>query len=258
MKPPTDPTLSGPPRARGRGRFRLARLAAIACLALGLAVTPSPGQDPAKPAPADGKSPAEEKSPAAETADPTAAPVAADGETGEAGLLFVSPASSPKVYAPIKDAKHTLLAPAYVGKYGVRLYSKEEWNEKGHVWNTLYAAAVKRADALVDSLEPSFKRDVRGVIDYAVIEHDSPWLSSVLLSPRFLPRFEREFGERIHVVVVDRHRLYLFPADGGRLQSYAPSIADLYHDDSIIRYPVSLEIFLVDEDGLRAIGSIED
>ena len=193
--------------------------------------------------------------------DPTTAsddPKEAAKEEIDSGMLFVSPASSPKVYAPIKDAKQTLLAPAYVGKYGVRPYTKEEWKEGGLVWNTVYTAAVNKADALVDELEPNFKRDTRGVIDYAVIENESPWLSSVLLSSRFLPRFEKEFGERIHVVALDRHRLYVFPADGGKLQGYAPALADLYHDDSTIKHPVSLEVFLVDKSGIRAVGSIED
>ncbi len=177
---------------------------------------------------------------------------------GETGILLVSRVSSPKVYAPIEGAKDTVLATAYVDKYGVRLFSREKWEADGLAWEGLYQAAVKRADELVDSMELQFKRDARGVLDYALIEHESPWLSSVLLSRRFLPRFEREFGERLHVVVVGRHRLFVFPADGGKLDVYSPALADLYHDDSVVRHPVSLEVFLVDKDGFRAIGEIED
>lgn len=183
--------------------------------------------------------------------DPTA-------KEGDTGLLLVSKASLPKVYAPVTGAKETVLAPAYAGKYSIRLYSLEKWQTDGLAWEGFQAAAIKRADSLVDTLEPEFKRDPRGVLDYAVLRHESPWLSSVLLSRRFLPRFEREFGERLHVIVLDRHQLYVFPADGGKLDSYAPALADLYHDESVIRHPVSLEIFLVDDSGIRVIGSIED
>ena len=174
------------------------------------------------------------------------------------GILLVSKVSSPKVYAPVEGARQTVLAPAYADKYGVRLYSKEKWQADGLAWDGFYRAAVKRADELVDSLELQFKRDPRGVLDYALVESESPWLSSVLLSRRFLPRFEREFGERLHVVVVGRHRLYVFPADGGKLEIYSPALADLYHDDSLVRHPVSLEVFLVEKGGFRVIGSIED
>jgi hypothetical protein len=176
----------------------------------------------------------------------------------ETGLMLVSLASSPGVYSPVKDAKKTVLAPAYVSKYGVRLFSKEEWAERRAVWADFLAASTQVADKIVDSLEPDFKRDTRGVIDYALVEHPSPWLSSVLLSKRFLPRFEREFGQRIHVLVIDRHRLYVFPADGSKLEGYGAALIEAYHDESISRYPVSLEVFLVDSTGFRAVGNIEE
>lgn len=192
----------------------------------------------------------------------SAGPAADEAETGGLdagiGILFVSKASSPKVYAPVQGAKTTVLAPATVEKYGIRLFSKESWSDKGLGWNDLYSAAVKRADGIVAALEPDFRRDSRGVIDYALVEDENPWLTSALLSARFLPRFEKEFGERLHVVVIDRNRLFVFPADGGELASYAPALADLYHDETVIRHPVSLEIFLVDKDGFRVVGEIEN
>ena len=182
----------------------------------------------------------------------------AEPAVGDTGIMLVSKVSSPKVYAPIDGAQQTVMAPAYVGKYSIRLFSKEKWQADALDWDGFYDRAVERADALVDELEPRFRRDARGVLDYAEIEHKSPWLSSILLSRRFFPRFQREFGERLHVVVVGRHRLFVFPADAGRLDSYAPALADLYHDESIVRHPVSLEIFLVEKGKFRVIGSIED
>ncbi|MCB1091609.1 MAG: hypothetical protein KDL87_08760 [Verrucomicrobiae bacterium] len=175
----------------------------------------------------------------------------------ETGLMLVSTTSSPGVYAPVEGAKETVLAPAYVSKYGIRVFSKAEWTERRAVWEDFLASATKEADRIVDTLEPDFKRDARGVIDYALVENPSPWLSSVLLSKRFLPRFEREFGKRLHVIVVDRHRLYVFPADGSKLEGYGEALIDIYQDETLCHYPVSLEVFLVDETGFRAIGSIE-
>lgn len=183
---------------------------------------------------------------------------ASEPAVGDVGIMLVSKVSSPKVYAPIDGAQQTVMSPAYIDKYSVRLFTKEKWKEDGLEWDSFYDGAVEKADALVDELKPTFRRDARGVLDYAEIEHESPWLSSVLVSRRFFPRFEREFGERLHVVVVGRHRLFVFPADGGRLDSYAPALADLYHDESILRHPVSLEIFLVEKGKFRVIGSIED
>lgn len=173
-------------------------------------------------------------------------------------MLLVSTSASPGVYAPIKEAKQTVLAPAYVSPYGIRVYGKDDWAKEGIVWNEFFTEATRKADAVVDQMEPDFKRDIRGVIDYALVEHRSPWLSSALLSKRFLPRFEREFGRRLHVVVIDRHRLYVFPADAGKLDGYGEALIKVYHDRELTKYPVSLEVFLVDETGFRAIGSIEN
>ena len=182
----------------------------------------------------------------------------ADGLDSSLGLMFVSKASSPKVYAPVEGAKRTVLAPAANEKYGPRLFSKEAWADRGLAWDDLYRDVVKRADAIVDAIEPDFRRDSRGVIDYALVESENPWLTTAVLSERFLPRFEREFGERLHVILIDRHRFFVFPADGGELASYAPALADLYHDETVIRHPVSLEIFLIDKEGFRVVGEIEN
>lgn len=203
------------------------------------------------PAPAKGP-PSPPAGPEADRAE------AAEAALGEVGVMLVSTVSSPAVYAPVESAQKTVLAPAQVTKYGVQTFSKEAWAARGEVWTDFLAGMIQRADRLVDSIEPDFKRDSRGVIDYALVEHPSPWLTSVLLSKRFLPRFAREFGQRLHVVPVDRHRFFVFPADGGKLPGYGPALVDLYHDESICRYPVSLEVLLVDETGFRAVGMIEE
>lgn len=197
---------------------------------------------------------------AAQTPNESRAPAKADAKPAEPqrGLMLMASVSNPGVYSPVEGGKATVLAPAQITKYGVRPFSKDDWTTGREVWTDFLAEATREADRLVDALELQYQRDSRGVIDYALVEHPSPWLSSVLLSKRFLPRFEREFGKRLHVVVVDRHRFYVFPADGSKLDGYGASIVDIYHDESICRYPVSLEVFLVDGTGFRAIGSLAE
>lgn len=182
---------------------------------------------------------------------------APDGNEGDAGLVLMSKSANPEVFAPLKQAESTVLAPAYLWKYGIlRPFKRAEWEARGETWDTFFAAAVKRADALVDSLEPQFRRDARGVVDYALVESDSPWLSTVLLSKKLLPRFAREFGQRLHVIVADQKRFYVFPADGGKLDRFGESLADVFYDETLTKNPVSLEVFLVDQVGFRAIGKI--
>jgi hypothetical protein len=146
------------------------------------------------------------------------------------------------------------LAPAYEWEYGVRVFSKSKWQAQKYDWNDYLSEAAKIADTLVDAIEPKFYRDSRGVIEYAEITHKDPFLSSIVISKRFLPRFEREFGNRIQVIILGRNRLFLFPADGGKLETYGPSLANAYRETE---FQVSLEIFLVDESGFRVVGEIE-
>lgn len=264
VNPEVSPTIVNPlpvpsPKPAPLPIFRWLRLwmrpLAMGWFCLGLTI-PGMGQEEESPESGTAAGPAAEGS--EPTSPETAGEPAVDGLDSTLGLLFVSKASSPKVYAPVEGAKTTVLAPASNEKYGPRLFSKEAWAEKGLAWNDFYRGVVKRADGIVDAIEPDFRRDSRGVIDYALIESENPWLSTAVLSERFLPRFEREFGERLHVILIDRHRIFVFPVDGGKLASYAPALADLYHDETVIRHPVSLEIFLIDKEGFRVVGEIEN
>ena len=171
-----------------------------------------------------------------------------------AGLMVMSKASSPKVFSPIKGAKTTVLAAAYEWEYGVRVFSKEEWIKRGYDWNEFLANAARTADRLVGEIEPVYRRDARGVIDYAVVTHEDPFLSSIILSPKLLKRFEDKLGKRLRLVVLDRNTIYVFPADGGRIEGFADALIDLYYQT---RHPVSLEMFLIDESGYRIFGTLE-
>jgi hypothetical protein len=170
------------------------------------------------------------------------------------GLMVLSKTSDPKVFSPIPGAQTTVLAAAYEWEYGVRVFPKEEWLKRGYEWTEFLANAVRMADRLVGEIEPIFQRDRRGVIDFAVLTHDDPFLSSIILSPKLLKRFEEQFGKRLHLLVLDRNRIFVFPADGGRIEGFANSLIDQYYE---ARHPVSLELFLIDETGYRVIGALE-
>ena len=92
------------------------------------------------------------------------------------------------------------------------------------------------------------------MIDYALVLSDDPFLSSILFSRKLLPYFEAKLGKRLRVAVPDRTTLYVFPADGGKLEGYGPALVEKFEE---ARYPVTLEVFLVDETGVRVIGELE-
>lgn len=175
-------------------------------------------------------------------------------EVKRTGFLIATRNDLPKVFAPIEGAKKAVLAPAFEWEYGVRLFSKEKWLAQKYDWATYQEEALRHADSLVEALKPEFRRDARGVIDYALVLSDDPFLSSILFSRKLLPYFEAKLGKRLRVAVPDRTTLYVFPADGGKLEGYGPALVEKFEE---ARYPVTLEVFLVDETGVRVIGELE-
>ncbi|MEM7700200.1 MAG: hypothetical protein AAF236_17540, partial [Verrucomicrobiota bacterium] len=155
----------------------------------------------------------------------------------------------------IAGAKATRLVPYYEWDFGIRPFTEAAWQEQGLTWSEFMRTAVGLADELAGEIEPRYIRDHRGVIDYAIVRGDDPFLTSVVLSARFRELFEETLGDRLHVIVVGRQLIYVFPAIGGRLEEYGTAMVDAYDRAKI---PVSLEVLQVTEEGLRVIGRLED
>ncbi len=170
------------------------------------------------------------------------------------GLVIESTSSAAKVYTAIPGAKATVLAAAHEWQYGLRLFTDTEWRERAYDLETFYKEAEKTADAVAEAMQPRLMRDSREVVEYALIESEDVFLSSALTSKLFLPRFTESMGTELRVIVVDRHILYVFPAVGGKLEAYAPAIADIYRTT---QFPGSLEIFQVTGKGYKVLGSID-
>ena len=106
----------------------------------------------------------------------------------------------------------------------------------------------------MEKVKPELVRDSRGVVLYAVIRGEDPFLSSILLSSKFLPKFKKTLGESLLVVILDRQVIYVFPEAGGKLDEFGAALAGQYKET---KQPVSLEVIKVDEKGFQVIGSIE-
>ena len=88
----------------------------------------------------------------------------------------------------------------------------------------------------------------------AVISTDNPLTASCLLLPGFLMRFSAIFGPELIVAVPSRTKIYIFPKLANRL----PEMTGTIRDDYLISpQPVSLELFELSKNGIRAIGSID-
>lgn len=170
------------------------------------------------------------------------------------GIIFGGAFEALDITGPIEGAKSTKMAAQYEWSFGVRPFTKKTWEERGLQWETFYPIAREVADAVATKLEPRLVRDHRGIVLYAIIADEDPFLTSALLSPKLHERFKESLGDRILVVLLERNRIYLFPATGGTLEEFGPSLVEQYRQ---AQFPVSLEIFLLDRDGFRVVGELE-
>jgi hypothetical protein len=188
--------------------------------------------------------------PAALVGQETAAPEAA---ARRVGVIFGGAFESFDIVGPLDGAKRTKMAAHYEWDFGVRPFSEEVWKQRGMDWARFFAAAKALADEIAARVKPKLVRDHRGVVLYAVVADEDPFLTGAVLSPKLRERFRETLGDRIHAVLLERNRLYLFPATGGALADFGPSLVEEYRR---ARFPVSLEILLLDHDGIRVVGEL--
>lgn len=170
------------------------------------------------------------------------------------GVIFGGAFEDFEIVGPLDGAEKTRMAAQYEWDYGVRPFTKKTWEERGLDWPRLLESARAIADGIVERIQPELVRDHRGVVLYAVLADEDPFLTSVLLSSKLHGRFRETLGDRIHVVLLERNRIYLFPATGGTLAEFGPALVEEYRRAS---FPVSLEIFLLDREGFRVVGELE-
>ncbi len=180
-------------------------------------------------------------------------------KTGDAparriGIIFGGAFEALDITGPIEGAKTTKMAAHYEWSFGVRPFTEKTWKERRLDWETFFPVAQQVADAVAVNLDAKLVRDHRGIVLYAIIADEDPFLTSAILSPKLLERFEESLGDRIHALLLERNRIYLFPATGGSLADFGPALVEQYRQS---QFPVSLEIFLLDRGGFRVVGELE-
>ena len=159
------------------------------------------------------------------------------------------------VSQPIPYAKQTVLVPARFGPADPEpvILDRASFERLGFAWSDLLRAARRRASHHLQTLAPTYERDRHRVIECVVFRSPNPLTASILLAPEFPRLLEGALGPSPRVLVPNRNTVYAFPALAGRLDRYAEGIAIEFKDAA---YPVSLEVFELGQNGLRAVGAL--
>ncbi len=158
---------------------------------------------------------------------------------------------NPDVHQTIDGSRRTLLAPATLGKFGLRIYNKEEFEKLGMKWADFHRRAQVTATARLYGLKPRYIRNAKKVIEYAILQSDDPLTAGFLISPAFRHLFRNTIGDDLLLAIPDRNTVYVFPTLVTDYAKLGPEIVTRYRDAV---YPVTTELLRLDAKGLRAIG----
>jgi hypothetical protein len=134
-------------------------------------------------------------------------------------------------------------------------FSREGWKTVGGDWEQFMAQARINAAADLATLKPEYTRNKRKVIEYATVRSPQPIVASAVLAPGFLRMFEDTLGPKVIVAVPNRFVAFVFPALASNYTEYAPMIFREYRETTM---PVSVEVFEISAEGVRAIGIFEE
>ncbi len=166
--------------------------------------------------------------------------------------LILEPMSMRReIVAEIPNAQRTVFAPV-VADGDDYLFPSRAILERFNVnFSHIQELAEPAARADLAALTPRSERSRQQVIEYAELRSARPIVAGAVLAPNFLDLFKDTLGEKVLLVVPNRFTAYVFPALASRYQDYWPMVFEAYRATA---WPVSVEVFEVSRDGLRAVG----
>jgi hypothetical protein len=160
-----------------------------------------------------------------------------------------------EVVFEIPHAQRTVFAPAQRAGNEYLFPTRQQFTALNLDWSKVRTVAAAGADADLASLEPRYVRDGKKVIRYAELRSDRPIVASAVLSAKFLALFKDTLGDKLLVAVPNRFTAFVFAPLASNYQQYTPMVYEAYRATA---FPVSVELFELSAEGLKAIGSYEE
>lgn len=156
---------------------------------------------------------------------------------------------------PIEGAKNTVITPAKLGRAGLEFPNIAAWSAAGLDEGAVRKATEKIASEWLKQIKPEYVRDRRKVIEYAVMSSDKFPACVTVFAPEFRKSFEEIFGPKLLVVIPNRQTVFVFPGVAVDLSDHSPAILEAWRGAAP---KVGLEVFELSEQGLKAVGKIEE
>jgi hypothetical protein len=114
---------------------------------------------------------------------------------------------------------------------------------------------LERARRLLEVIKPKIIRNSNGVITALFVQSSDPTLSAILLLPDLGNRYANLLGPDCYFAAPNRRTILFLPRLATDIQTFAPLVHSLYHNDP---WPISTEVFEIADGKLRAEGQFND
>jgi hypothetical protein len=114
---------------------------------------------------------------------------------------------------------------------------------------------LERARRLLEVIKPKIIRNSNGVITALFVQSSDPTLSAILLLPDVGNRYANLLGPDCYFAAPNRRTILFLPRLATDIQTFAPLVHSLYHNDP---WPISTEVFEIADGKLRAEGQFND
>ena len=152
----------------------------------------------------------------------------------------------------LTDDASVVLVPARLVDSDVTPMTASEARQLHATQETVLAATIPPASKLLATLKPEYVRGANQVIQYAILQSESPFTASTVLAPEFVSKFADTLGPEFLIAIPNRNRLFIFPKLSPAYKSLADVVIGEYESSP---NPVSKEVFQIRDGKLIAIGS---
>lgn len=159
-----------------------------------------------------------------------------------------------KMRRPIEDSQRTILAIARIIDGEIHPLTREEKKSVHMTYPQIREEALQTASRVFKQMKPRLVRNNKKVIQYASIESDDPLTASCVLAPEFAEAFHDTLGPDLLVAMPTRNQVLVFSRQDDVHLRMAEEIINAYLSSN---YPVSREIFALENGNLRSLGVLE-
>lgn len=160
--------------------------------------------------------------------------------------------AAPDGTASASEDSSVVLVPARIVSGDVAPMTASEARQLRATQASVEAATIPAASKLLATLKPEYVRGENQVIEYAILQSESPFTASTVLAPEFADKFADTLGPDILIAIPNRNRLFIFPKLSPAYKSLADVVIAEFESSP---NPVSKEVFQIQKGKLIAIGS---